>query len=116
MLGACATVAGTPSSYGPLVARHREKALKLERSGDLRRALDESQIALTLEPHNAAAREGQARLEARLQRAPASRLRQGQDALRRGAQLERRRNFLAAPAPDPASPVASATLRDPVKD
>ena len=116
MLGACATVAGTPSSYGPLVARHREKALKLERSGDLRRALDEWQIALTLEPHNAAAREGQARLEARLQRALASRLRQGQEALRRGAQLEARRNFLAALALDPGNKVAFETLRDRVKE
>src|SRR5256885_15433227 len=101
MLGACATVAGTPSSYGPLVARHREKALKLERSGDLRRALDEWQIALTLEPRNAAAREGQARLEARLQRLLANRLRQGQEAPRRGAQLEARRHFPAALAPHP---------------
>src|SRR5436309_3240282 len=116
MLGACATVAGTPSSYGPLVARHREKALKLERSGDLRRALDEWQIALTLEPHNAAAREGQARLEARLQRALASRLRQGQEALRRGEQLEARRNFLAALALDPGNKVAFETLRDRVKE
>src|SRR6058998_3538658 len=116
MLGACATVAGTPSSYGPLVARHREKALKLERSGDLRRALDEWQIALTLEPRNAAAREGQARLEARLQRALASRLRQGQEALRRGAQLEARRHFLAALALDPGNKVAFETLRDRVKE
>ena len=116
ILGACATVAGTPSSYGPLVARHREKALKLERSGDLRRALDEWQIALTLEPRNAAAREGQARLEARLQRALASRLRQGQEALRRGAQLEARRHFLAALALDPGNKVAFETLRDRVKE
>src|SRR5437016_14097192 len=115
MLGACATVAGTPSSYGPLVARHREKALKLERSGDLRRALDEWQIALTLEPHNAAAREGQARLEARLQRALASRLRQGQEALRRGAQLEARRNVLAAPALQPGDKVALQTQREQLK-
>src|SRR5436309_11278887 len=116
MLGACATVAGTPSSYGPLVARHREKALKTERRGDLRRELDEWQIALTLEPHNAAAREGQARLEARLQRALASRLRQGQEALRRGEQLEARRNFLAALALDPGNKVAFETLRDRVKE
>ncbi len=116
ILGACATVAGTPSSYGPLVARHREKALKLERSGDLRRALDEWQIALTLEPRNAAAREGQARLEARLQRLLANRLRQGQEALRRGAQLEARRHFLAALALDPGNKVAFETLRDRVKE
>ena len=116
ILGACATVAGTPSSYGPLVARHREKALKLERSGDLRRAVDEWQIALTLEPRNAAAREGQARLEARLQRALASRLRQGQEALRRGAQLEARRHFLVALALDPGNKVAFETLRDRVKE
>jgi len=116
ILGACATVAGTPSSYGPLVARHREKALKLERSGDLRRALDEWQIALTLEPRNAAAREGQARLEARLQRLLANRLRQGQEALRRGAQLEARRHFLVALALDPGNKVAFETLRDRVKE
>src|SRR5207245_481241 len=80
------------------------------------RARAEWQIPLTLEPHNAAAREGQARLEARLQRALASRLRQGQEALRRGAQLEARRNFLAALALDPGNKVAFETLRDRVKE
>ena len=116
ILGACATVAGTPSSFGPLVARHREKGLKLERSGDLRRALDEWQIALTLEPRDAAAREGRARLETRLQRVVANHLRQGQEALRRGAQLEARRQFLAALALDPGNKVAFETLRDGVKE
>ena len=116
ILGACATAAGTPSTFGPLVARHREKALKLEKSGDLRRALDEWQIALTLEPRDTAAREGRARLEARLQRVVANRLRQGQEALRRGAQLEARRHLLAVLALDPGNKVAFETLRDRVKE
>ncbi len=46
----------------------------------------------------------------------ANRLRQGQEALRRGAQLEARRHFLAALALDPGNKVAFETLRDRVKE
>ena len=115
-LGACATVAGTPAAREPLVARHRQRAAELERSGDLRRALDERQIAATLDPPDAAARERRARLEARLRAAVATRLRQGQEALRRGARLEARRHFLATLALDPANRTAFEALRDGVKE
>lgn len=95
---------------------HRQKAVEAERTGDLRRALDEWKIALTLNPRDAAAREGRARLQPRLEAAVASRLRQGQEALRRGAYLEARRYFLATLALDPANKGAFEALRDGVKD
>ncbi len=95
---------------------HRQKAVELERSGDLRRALDEWKIALTLDPRDAAAREGRGRLQARLEGAVANRLRQGQEALRKGAPLEARRHFLAALALDPGNKVAFEGLRDGVKE
>src|SRR2546425_11768963 len=112
ILGACASSAATrPLFVERLVVGHRQKAVELERSGDLRRALDEWKIALTLDPRDAAAREGRGRLQARLEGAVANRLRQGQEALRKGAPLEARRHFLAALALDPGNKVAFEGVR-----
>ncbi len=117
-LGACTlALPGAPSTtrVHELVAGHRQKALALERSGELRRSLDEWKIALTVDPRDAEAREGQARVAARLDAALTRRLRLGQEALQRGAPLEARRHFLTVLALDPANKTAFAALRD-VKD
>jgi tetratricopeptide (TPR) repeat protein len=98
------------------VDRHRQAALALEQRGDLRRALDEWQIALTLAPEDAVAREARARVERVLGDAVAGQIRLGQEALRRGAHLEARRHFLAALALDPANQIAFTALRDDVKE
>jgi tetratricopeptide (TPR) repeat protein len=88
----------------------------LEQRGDLRRALDEWKIALTLDPADTAAREGKARVERTLDDAVTTRVRLGQEALRRGAHLEARRHLLATLALDPANKTAFTTLRDEVKE
>jgi tetratricopeptide (TPR) repeat protein len=114
-LAACATAPWSPPpalERDRLAAPHRQKALALEQKGDLRRALDEWKIALTISPGDAAAREGRRRLGARLDEAVSTRVRLGQEALRRGAPLEARRHFLAALALDPRNRTATAALRD----
>src|SRR5438477_12950918 len=62
------------SVRAPLGAPHRERAAELERDGALRRALDEWKIARTIDPDDAAAREGQARVEARIETLVAQRI------------------------------------------
>jgi tetratricopeptide (TPR) repeat protein len=99
-----------------VAAPHRQKAIALEQKGDLRRALDELKIALTINPEDSAAREGRRRLEARLDGAVTGRVRLGQEALRRGAPLEARRHFLAALALDPTNRAAATALRDEIGD
>jgi Tfp pilus assembly protein PilF len=107
-LSACATanapapaVSASPSSVDRLVEAHRKHARTLEQGGDLRRALDEWKIALTLAPDDPAAREGRARVEKALEDGVTTRVRLGQEALRRGAYLEARRHLLAVLALDP---------------
>jgi tetratricopeptide (TPR) repeat protein len=118
-LAACAPV---PWSLSPDIDRdrlaesHRVKALGFEQKGDLRRALDEWKIALTIDPDDSEAREGRRRLEPRLAGAVATRVKLGHEALRRGATLEARRHFLAALALDPANRTAAAALRDEIGD
>jgi tetratricopeptide (TPR) repeat protein len=113
-LSACASLA--PVSAGRLAAEHRQRALAYERSGDLRSALEEWKIALTIDPTNAATRADQARLRRRLEATIARRIRLGQQALGRGKYLEARRHLLAVLALDPANAVAFAALREQVPE
>jgi tetratricopeptide (TPR) repeat protein len=92
-----------PSALEALVAGHRQKAEALERSGDLRRARDEWKIALTLQPDDAAARAGTARVMGQIEQGVADRVRQGREALARGDRDAARRQYLAALALDPAN-------------
>ena len=107
---------GTISAVAVLAATHRQKAEGLERQGFLRRALDEWKIALTIDPADAAARARKAALEARIEGAVAERLRQGREALGRGAHLEARRHFLTVLALDPANRAAFEALRSEVRE
>jgi tetratricopeptide (TPR) repeat protein len=99
-----------------LVAEHRQLAEQLERDGDLHRALDEWNIALTIAPGDGNARQRKKALEARIEETVATRLRQGRDALSRGAHLEARRHFLAVLVADPANRLAFEALRSEVKE
>jgi tetratricopeptide (TPR) repeat protein len=99
-----------------LATPHRERAETFRREGDLRRALDEWKIALTIDPNDVAAREGAARTQTDIEAGVVARLRQGREALARGAQLDARRHFLAALALDPANKVAFDALRTEVRD
>jgi tetratricopeptide (TPR) repeat protein len=111
--------APAPAPLSPrqqLAAGHRDRARQLDRAGDLRRALDEWKIALTIDPADAAALEGRQRLEARLERAIGERIAQGRAALGKGEHLEARRHFLAVLAMDPANQAAFAALQNEVKE
>ena len=80
-------VAPAPAPLSPrqqLAAGHKDKARRLESSGDLRQALDEWKIALTIDPADQAAQDGRRQLEARMERSIGERLSQGREALREG--------------------------------
>jgi tetratricopeptide (TPR) repeat protein len=100
----------------PLVARRRDRARELEKTGQLRRALEEWKIALTLKPDDPAALEGKRQLEARIEQEIGRRVREGREALARGDQLGARRHFLAVLAIDPANVTAFEALRSEVKE
>jgi tetratricopeptide (TPR) repeat protein len=111
--------APAPAPLSPrqqLAAGHRDRARGLERGGDLRQALDEWKIALTIDPADQAAQEGRRQLEARLERSVGERLGQGREALGKGDHLEARRHFLAVLAMDPANQAAFSALQNDVKE
>ncbi len=111
--------APAPAPLSPrqqLAAGRRDQAQRLERSGDLRQALDEWKIALTIDPSDAAAQAGRRRLETRLEQSVSERLGQGRDALTKGDHLEARRHFLAVLAMDPANQAAFSALQNDVKE
>jgi tetratricopeptide (TPR) repeat protein len=105
-----------PSPRQQLAAGRRDRAQRLERSGDLREALDEWKIAMTIDPSDAAAQAGRRRLESRLEQSIGERLGQGRDALSKGDHLEARRHFLAVLAMDPTNQAAFAALQNDVKE
>ncbi len=111
-----APVPAPPSPRQQLAAGHEERARRLERSGDLRQALDEWKIALTIDPGDQAAQEGRRQLEARMERSVAERLGQGREALGKGDHLEARRHFLAVLAMDPTNQAAFSALQNDVKE
>jgi tetratricopeptide (TPR) repeat protein len=113
-LPACASIAPAPA--GQLAAEHRQRALAYERRSDLRSALEEWKIALTIDPTDAAARAEQAKLRRRLEATIARRIHLGQQALGRGNHLEARRHLLAVLALDPANAVAFTALREQVPE
>jgi tetratricopeptide (TPR) repeat protein len=111
--------APAPAPLSPrqqLAAGHRDRARRLERSGDLRQALDEWKIALTIDPSDQAAQEGRRQLETRLERSIGERLGQGREALGKGDHLEARRHFLAVLAMDPTNQAAFSALQNDVKE
>jgi tetratricopeptide (TPR) repeat protein len=92
------------------------KAQVFERDGDLRRALDEWRIALTVDPRSETLQARKGALEARIASRVAEALRQGREALTHGAHLEARRQFLIVLALDPANEAALETLRSEVRE
>lgn len=102
----------TVSARARLAGPHNEISEQLEKAGDLRRALDERLIALTIDPDDKVAREAQQRLEAQIERGVAQRIQEGRTALARGAYGEARRRFLAAVALDPTNRSAQEALRN----
>ena len=109
-LPGCATA--PRASVGRLAAEHQQRALTYERRGDLRSALEEWKIALTIAPDSVAARAGHARLRRLLQSAVARRIRLGRQALNQGHHAQARRHLLAALAFDPTNAAAFKVLRE----
>ena len=99
-----------------LAAPHRARAAELERDGFLRRALEEWKIARTIDPDSAAARDAQARLEARIEGLVAERITEGRAALARGSHVEARRRLLMALALDPGNRAVVTLLQNEVRD
>jgi tetratricopeptide (TPR) repeat protein len=100
----------------PLVERHRERAEALEKDGQLRRAMDEWKIALTIDPSDEKSKKGMTALEGRIEKAVTERIEAGKAALGRGVQPEARRQFLAALALDPTNKVAFQALQNEARD
>ena len=110
---------GTPRPLSPreqLAAKHRAEAERFEREGELRRALDHWKMALMINKDDAAAREGQTKLEGRIEGAVAQRIQEGRAALQRSSHVEARRRFLAALAMDPFNRIAFDALQNDVRE
>jgi peptidoglycan/xylan/chitin deacetylase (PgdA/CDA1 family) len=104
-------IPGSPaSSRAHLAAPHRDRSTALERRGWLRQALDESRVALTIDPEDPAAQERQKALEARIENEVAARVDEGQSRVRTSPS-EARRAFLTALALNPTSQAAFEALR-----
>jgi len=106
----------TPSPRAQLAAPHRERAAELERDGSLRKAVDEWRIARTIDPDDAAAREGQTRVEAKIENLVTQRIGEARAALSRGSHVEAQRRLLAALALDPGNRTAMTILQTEVRE
>ena len=105
-----------PDPRAPIVARHREQALALERDGQLRKALEEWKVVLTIDPSDKAAQQSLKDLEGRIERAVTEKIEAGKAALARGVQAEARRQFLAALALDPTNRTAFQALQNEARE
>ena len=106
----CPVPTSPASTLGELAAPHRERSQSLESRGWLRQALDESRIAVTIDPDDPEAQGRLKTLTARIETEVAARVQQGQ-AVARTSPAEARRSFLAALALDPTSQAAFEALR-----
>jgi tetratricopeptide (TPR) repeat protein len=123
--GAAAPTQSAPGAARPaapltprqeLAAKARAEAERLEREGELRRALDQWKIALLIDKNDQAARDGQTRLEGRIEQGVTQRINEGRAALQRGSHVEARRRFLAALAMDPFNKTAFDALQNDVRE
>ena len=92
-------------------ARHDRSSEALELRGLLRQALDESKIALTIDPADTTAQERHKRLASRIENEVATRMQQGMK-LAGSSPPEARRHFLAALALNPMSQAAFDAVRE----
>jgi tetratricopeptide (TPR) repeat protein len=95
-----------------LAAPYNDRAQALESDGRLREALQARQIALTINPDDAAARAAAAALQAKIEEHVAAQLKEGRAATQRGAQVVARRHYLAVLALDPNNRAAFDALRE----
>ena len=95
-----------------LAAPYNDRAQALESDGRLREALQARQIALTINPDDAAARASVAALQAKIEEQVAIHFKEGRAATQRGAQVVARRHYLAVLALDPNNRAAFDALRE----
>jgi tetratricopeptide (TPR) repeat protein len=117
----CATVAEVPTAKiaapdEALVALRRERAAAFEQKGEIRNALNEWKIALTIAPQDPVSLAGKKRVEALVAQALNDSLSRGREALKHGAPLEARRQFLMALAVDPANQAAFDALQNEIRE
>jgi len=105
-----------PTQRQALVASYNERAQALETDGRLREALEARKIALTVDPDNAAARDGLRAAQAKIDGLISQRLADGRAAQARGAQVSARRSFLGVLALDPENRAAFEALREQTPD
>jgi nucleoid-associated protein YgaU len=105
-----------PWSRDRLVALHNERSEQLELRGRLRQALDERAIALTINPGDRKAREGQQRLGHRIAEEVTGLLREGRALLDRGLLDEAQARFLAVLSLEPTNRTAFETLQNEVRE
>jgi tetratricopeptide (TPR) repeat protein len=105
-----------PTQMQALAASYNERAQALQTDGRLREALESHKIALTVDPDNAAARDGQRALQAKIDGLISQRLTEGRAAQARGAQVAARRSFLGVLALDPENRAAFEALREQTPD
>jgi nucleoid-associated protein YgaU len=101
---------GVFSSRQQWAARHRRISEALESRGLLGQALDESKIALTIDPADTTAQGQRKRLESRIENEVASQIQRGEK-LAGSSPLEARRHYLAALALNPVSQAAFDAAR-----
>jgi tetratricopeptide (TPR) repeat protein len=126
VLSACATTeraveptaprVAAPPPREALAAPHRQRAAELERDGFLHRALEEWKIARTIDPDSAAAREGEAKVAARIEGLVAERVNEARAALARGSNAEARRRLLGALALDPGNRAIVTMLQNEARE
>ena len=105
-----------PTQRQALVASYNERAQALETDGRLREALEARKIALTVDPDNAAARDGLRALQGKIDGLISQRLAEGRASQARGAQVAARRSFLGVLALDPENRAAFEALREQTPD
>jgi nucleoid-associated protein YgaU len=95
---------------------HNERSEQLELRGRLRQALDERAIALTINPGDRKAHEGQQRLAHRIAEEVTGLLREGRALLDRGLLDEAQARFLAALSLEPTNRTAFETIQNEVRE
>jgi peptidoglycan/xylan/chitin deacetylase (PgdA/CDA1 family) len=105
-----------PWSRDRLVALHNERSEQLELRGRLRQALDERAIALTINPEDRKAHEGQQRLGHRIAQAVTGLLQEGRAFVDRGLIDEARARFLTALSLEPTNRTAFEALQNEVRE
>lgn len=116
-LAGCASMGGTDRPNPELSAQYLAKAQELEKQGDLPAAMEKYKLALTADPGNSSAAEGQERLSAQLAKMADERYNLGMKYYNQGKYGLARNEFLTALKyqPDHTSAAKMLVSREPEK-